>query len=368
MKKVLLFLLLTVFTTVAFGALEWVGESAVYISVNGGSNTWMNCSTTWAGVNFDGYSFSNVLSFKLGGECRSWDTSGDIAHIGWRLTDALYNEIDGDYIELPWVEQVGNDDKWQNLNSVELIDVTKLIPSTMYRLEVWFWVRDNDAGSDNDKYDSKEGINYVATFVTDVSLPVTLSSFTAETNNGSTILSWTTESEINNAGFNVYRSENKIDYTKINIELIEGAINSTIKNDYSFTDVNVVPIKKYWYKIEDVALNGKTEMHGPVSVLVEESLEVGEGFKLNQCYPNPFNPTTNINFSIGEKSDVSIMIFDINGNHVKTLANSEFQAGNYNFDWNATDMNNNSVSAGVYFCKMITSQGYSQTTKMVLIK
>jgi len=203
----------------------------------------------------------------------------------------------------------------------------------------------------------------------DQSLPVTLSSFTAEPNNGSVLIKWTTESEVSNLGFNLYRADSKNGvYTQINNEFIKGAINSSVKNDYQYKDIPVATNKKYWYKLEDISINGNNKMHSPISVIIIDNLAISENFSLENCYPNPFNPITNIKFSLSDNSGIQIMVFDINGNYIKTLVNSNYSAGNYNISWNGTDMNNIYVSAGIYFCKMVTSDGYTKTTKMVLVK
>ncbi|MDP3786638.1 MAG: C25 family cysteine peptidase [Candidatus Omnitrophota bacterium] len=76
---------------------------------------------------------------------------------------------------------------------------------------------------------------------------------------------WKTASEYNNAGFNLYVSENKEGpYTKLNSALIPGLGTSTTGREYSYTDSNVVNGRTYYYKLEDVEFNGRTKMHGPV--------------------------------------------------------------------------------------------------------
>ena len=79
-------------------------------------------------------------------------------------------------------------------------------------------------------------------------------------------IAWTTESEIDNAGFNLYRSESENgDYTKINNSLIPAKGSSTQGASYEFTDKDVQNRKTYYYKLEDIDLNGTSTMHGPVS-------------------------------------------------------------------------------------------------------
>ncbi len=77
---------------------------------------------------------------------------------------------------------------------------------------------------------------------------------------------WKTASEYNNAGFNVYVSENPGGpYKKLNPALIAGLGTSTTGGEYSFTDTGIINKKTYYYKLEDVELSGRSKMHGPVA-------------------------------------------------------------------------------------------------------
>ena len=95
---------------------------------------------------------------------------------------------------------------------------------------------------------------------------VTLSSLTASAKSGRVVLSWSTESETDNAGFNLFRSESENgNYTKINASLISGKGSSTQGAFYEFVDNNVQNRKTYYYKLEDIDLNGTSTMYGPVN-------------------------------------------------------------------------------------------------------
>jgi photosystem II stability/assembly factor-like uncharacterized protein len=85
-------------------------------------------------------------------------------------------------------------------------------------------------------------------------------------------------------------------------------------------------------------------------------------YSLNQNYPNPFNPTTNIRFSIPKTSFTEIKIFNSLGQEISTLVNQNLQAGNYEVNWDASN-----IPSGVYFYR-INSDDFTQTNKMILIK
>ncbi len=94
---------------------------------------------------------------------------------------------------------------------------------------------------------------------------VDLVNFDAVGRSGEVAVKWTTDSEIENAGFNIYRSENlNGPYSKINNTLIPGLGNSVMGEDYEYVDTNVIDGVTYYYKLEDVEYNGGATPHGPV--------------------------------------------------------------------------------------------------------
>ena len=86
------------------------------------------------------------------------------------------------------------------------------------------------------------------------------------------------------------------------------------------------------------------------------------GFVLHQSYPNPFNPITNIEFSIPKSEFVTLKIYNILGEEVATLVSEKLSAGKYQYEWDAGDM-----ASGLYFYKLQTNN-FSQTCKMVLMR
>jgi hypothetical protein len=95
---------------------------------------------------------------------------------------------------------------------------------------------------------------------------VTLSSFSATPSSKKVVIEWTTEAEIDNAGFNIYRAESRDgEYIQINDTLITGQGFATQGAVYEFVDTKVQNRKTYYYKLEDIDLNGTSTMHGPES-------------------------------------------------------------------------------------------------------
>jgi len=96
---------------------------------------------------------------------------------------------------------------------------------------------------------------------------INLAYFAAHPATGNVILKWSTESEIDNAGFNLYRSQTEDgEYIKINNVLIAAQGSPGQGASYEFIDTAVQNRKTYWYKLEDIDLNGVSTFHGPVSV------------------------------------------------------------------------------------------------------
>jgi hypothetical protein len=106
-----------------------------------------------------------------------------------------------------------------------------------------------------------------ATTTTTVSATVIkLSSFAAIPKSDKIMLEWLTESEIDNAGFNIYRADlENGNYIRINSSLIPAKGSSVQSASYEFMDTNVQNRRTYLYKLEDIDLSGKSTMHGPVS-------------------------------------------------------------------------------------------------------
>jgi len=105
----------------------------------------------------------------------------------------------------------------------------------------------------------------------DTTLPVELSTFTAAYINSASTLNWTTQSESNNLGWNVYRSETE-DFAAgsvQNADLIDGAGTTSEPTDYTFTNpYPAVGGNCYWYWLESVTLSVESEMFGPVCLII----------------------------------------------------------------------------------------------------
>ena len=118
---------------------------------------------------------------------------------------------------------------------------------------------------------------------------------------------------------------------------------------------------------ESILSNLYTSVENPYGAESNESSIVAVVPVLEKNYPNPFNPSTTISFSIPSDMSCKLDVYNIRGQKVKTLLNENMMAGRHSIVWDGVDDNGRSVSSGVYFYKLATPNR-NQTYKMLMIK
>jgi hypothetical protein len=188
-------------------------------------------------------------------------------------------------------------------------------------------------------------------------LPVELTSFTANFRGGSVVLRWATETEVNNYGFEVERASNSFisDWEKVGF--VQGNGNSNSPKEYSFTDIPNGGTT-FLYRLKQIDNDGKYAFSSVINI----EIKVLNEYILNQNYPNPFNPSTVITYSIPISSKVTLTVYDVLGKLITTLVNENQEAGNYSVNFNAAGL-----SSGMYFYKM-QSDNFVKINKMLLLK
>ena len=205
----------------------------------------------------------------------------------------------------------------------------------------------------------------------DNSLPVELKSFNGEVKGNDVVLTWETASEIENLGFEVFRSSEKDgDYVMIGSFLenskLKGQGSTTTSHTYSFINKNVNE-GIFWYKIADVTYNDVKTFHGPVSANISKQLVATQKIELNQNYPNPFNPSTTFSYEILETGNVQVMVYNMLGEKVRTLISEEKSAGVHYGKWDANDDMGNNLPSGMYILRMKT-QNIEKSRTMILMR
>ena len=105
----------------------------------------------------------------------------------------------------------------------------------------------------------------------------------------------------------------------------------------------------------------------PVGIEDKKSSTTPGNFQLSQNYPNPFNPSTQIQYTLPAQTEVSVVIYDVNGTQVLELQKGLQEAGNHTLQWHAVNDAGSPVPSGLYFCR-VTGFGLAQTIKMVHLK
>ncbi len=187
-------------------------------------------------------------------------------------------------------------------------------------------------------------------------LPVELSSFTAAIQNKAVVLNWVTATEINNYGFEVEKSFDKVNWNKIAFK--NGYGNSNSVKDYTYNDKDITKNGMYYYRLKQIDNNGDFEY----SNIVEVNVNIPIKFEVSQNYPNPFNPVTNISFNLPEANNVTLYIFNAIGQQIKTINAGYKEAGKHTIEFDGSSLN-----SGVYFYK-VEAGNNSMIRKMALIK
>ena len=186
-------------------------------------------------------------------------------------------------------------------------------------------------------------------------LPVELTAFSANSVNGNVELLWNTATEKNNNGFEVERKSAASEFVKIGF--VKGNGTTTNVSSYSFTDKNVKA--DYSYRLKQIDFDGTFAYSNIVNVSANQ---LPVTFALGQNFPNPFNPTTSISYSLPQAGVVNLAIFNTLGQKVKEVVNSYQEAGNYTVSLNVSDL-----SSGNYIYN-ISVNGKSINKKMLLLK
>jgi hypothetical protein len=183
---------------------------------------------------------------------------------------------------------------------------------------------------------------------------IELASFEGHTRDGRAVLSWTTAAEYNHAGFNLYREAADEGRVKINDALIVG------KSPYRFVDGAVAAGISYKYYLEDVDLNGKGTLHGPVRVDTRGGVKAS--FALAQNAPNPARATTTFAFSVPTACDATLTVYDIAGRKVAVPFAGAAKAGE-----NMIKVDVSAFVPGVYTYRL-EAGGEAAAKRMVVVK
>ncbi len=203
---------------------------------------------------------------------------------------------------------------------------------------------------------------------TNPALPVELISFVVNVNENKVVLNWKTATEVDNYGFSIERAS---DYSStplnsrgekewVEIGFVQGHGNSSSPKEYSFVDNNPANGILH-YRLKQIDNNGDFEYSEVERISFMESLPTE--FVLEQNFPNPFNPTTKIKFSLPETGNVHLRVFNILGEETAELLNQEMKAGYHQIEFDGSHL-----SSGIYFYSINVDGKFNSTKKMLMMK
>jgi hypothetical protein len=201
---------------------------------------------------------------------------------------------------------------------------------------------------------------------------IDLCAFNVEPDGDRLEVTWITATEIDNAGFNLYRGTAKGMWsTRLTEELIPARGNEVQGATYTFTDYAAAPGVVHYYWLEDVDLYGKSSMHGPVGAAAasaeEGEVTIPDVVSLDQNYPNPFGGTTRIAYGLPVAGHVTLSIYNVMGQRVRTLVDTYQQAGYREVHWDGRDEEGSPVSEGIYFYGLKVADR-SKIRKMIFLR
>jgi FlgD Ig-like domain len=182
---------------------------------------------------------------------------------------------------------------------------------------------------------------FLARFINDEPIPVLITSFNAIPRNGSITVTWGVRSDGALQTYTLYRHDDTHPHA---IVVVGGAFNSSVR---SYVDRSVEPGNTYHYELLIHTQDGN-DIRSTMATVTMPRLQA----TLGQNYPNPFRPETSIEYTLGERSNAVVGIYDAIGRLVVRLDQGAREAGTYRAEWNGRDTAGHVVGSGVYFYRL----------------
>jgi len=172
-------------------------------------------------------------------------------------------------------------------------------------------------------------------------------------------LQWKTRTERDNLGFYVLRATG----AEGPFAVVSPLIRSNTEGRYEWTDTSDLEAMRYFYRLQDQAVDGRCSDHEVVQVAIPRPTR----FDMAQNYPNPFNSSTVIAFQLPSAEPVTLQIFDVSGRLVATLLDGVMAPGYHKAAWNARNRLDQEVAGGVYHC-VLSTRTLRVAKKMILLR
>lgn len=200
------------------------------------------------------------------------------------------------------------------------------------------------------------GDAFLAKFIDDQPIPVLITSFNATPRKGAISVTWNVRSDESPQSYALYRHD---DTHPQSVVVATGAFSSSVR---SYVDTSVEPGKTYHYELM-IHTQGGDDIRSAMATATTPRLQT----TLGQNFPNPFRPETSIEYTLGERSNAVVGIYDASGRLVVRLDQGVREAGTYRTNWNGRDAAGSVVGSGVYFYRLEGLPNVA-SKKMVLLK
>ncbi len=277
-------------------------------------------------------------------------------------TNLILTENPPGTINLTWDDNASNEDgyriekkdpvtgKWAQIAAVgkdsTAYSDNNVIPDTVYTYRVAAF-----NSSTESEYSQEAKLKTV--------IPVDLIYFSYDLNDKDVVLKWITATETNNSGFEIHRKLENLTWQKIGF--VRGKGTTTKKSAYQFKDeIGNIPLTGIIkYRLNQIDYDGTINYSRVIEMNFDKILT---GYSVSQNFPNPFNPVTTINYQLPVNGYVTLKIFDIFGNKIKTLINGYKSAGIYSIKFDASEL-----ASGVYLYSL-RAGNFESIKKLVLLK
>jgi subtilisin family serine protease len=188
---------------------------------------------------------------------------------------------------------------------------------------------------------------------------IKVNTFTVKAQQGSNEISWQSDIQISNDSWSIARKNPSGE--QVEIARIKGEEFNLNLKKYTYLDHKIEANTEYEYYLSARSNSGNTMVLDSAAI---NSAAV-QALKIITSFPNPFNNSINISFSLNTTSPVNLQIYDINGRRIRNLLDNEIRAADfYNISWNGRNDFGNTVSSGTYF--VVLQSGQEQTQSKIL--
>ena len=199
-------------------------------------------------------------------------------------------------------------------------------------------------------------ISFITENTDDITLPVELSAFDAQFDGEGVLLTWTTASETNNAGFEVQRSVDTGVWQAVTF--VEGNGTTDAQNSYRYVDAaGAAAGSEVSYRLKQIDFDGAFAY----TESVEATIPTPEAFAVSS-YPNPFNPVATIEYQVPVSGRIKLNVYNAQGQLIETLVNAHQEPGRYRVTFDAS-----TLASGLYMYRM-EAAGRTWAEPMLLVK